>query len=170
MKPRNTIYDKLVRQKMVRKFGLGDEPRLTNIGGMFCANWEPSKTPFTHVKLYRRGESCVVIPDDTAEFLMVIAQELDADGEWFPSRVLTAHDYSQLKASLREIIAATDGVVVQAAGWFGPLALELGLGHLTSEWGKLRNFHRSLCVRRYVWIGRDCFTHFGIVPLEVGLA
>ncbi len=89
----------------------------------------------THVRLHRRGEACG-IPDDN-EFLMVIPHEVDAHGEWLPSTVRAVRTLPQLKEALRETAAATGGIVLQASGQFEPLATELGLMPLTSEWGRL---------------------------------
>jgi hypothetical protein len=135
MKPRNTIYDKLVRQQIVRKLGLGDELRLTNIGGLFCANLAPSKTPFTYVKLHRRDEHCEIA--DGHDYLMVISHQMDGSGDWLPSEVQSVRSIRELKEVLREIVASSDSVVVKASEWFEHAASGLGLRHLTTEWGRL---------------------------------
>lgn len=89
----------------------------------------------THVKLIRRGEGCQV-PDD-ADYLLVVAREVDANGEWVPTDVRALPTLPQLKEALREIIATGDGIVVHGTSRFERLANELGLRPLTSEWGQL---------------------------------
>jgi hypothetical protein len=76
------------------------------------------------------------VPND-AEFLMLVAHDVDAYGDWLPTDVLTAQTYSQLKEILKQIAANADGIVIRASGHFDRLALELRLRPMTTEWSNL---------------------------------
>ena len=141
MKIRHANCRRLVREKMLRQLALDtqspsvDESRCEGDEGNSASANKFKGSSLTHVKLYRRGEGCEM-PDD-AQFLIVVSQGFDANGELLPVHVQTAQTFPQLKEQLREIAANTGSFVIKASGHFERLALELGLRHLTSEWGKL---------------------------------
>ena len=88
----------------------------------------------TRVKLYRRGERCLV-PD--GEYLMAVSQGVDALGDWVPSGVQTFRTRTELKETLGKMFADADGISVVASPEFDGLASEMGLPKLTTEWGCL---------------------------------
>ena len=89
----------------------------------------------THIKLYRRGEGCEM--PDGSEYLMVLARQVDTDGNWLSTEVQSFQSICQLREALREIVATRDGIVIRGSSQFWQLAQELGLPVLTAEWGKL---------------------------------
>ena len=114
--------------------------RLMNLGLIeFKATDSPTKTgsgSITKLKIFRRGESCVSMSSG-AEFLVVVSQDFDANGEWLPSYSKTANSYADLKHAVLEIVAKGDGIVMQASNQFENLAHEIGLKHTNSEWRNL---------------------------------
>jgi hypothetical protein len=71
-----------------------------------------------------------------AEYLMAVSTQLDATGDWIPSRIRTAANYYELQKSLREIVGTDGAIVIHGSGKFMRLAQELGMPMLTAEWGK----------------------------------
>jgi len=87
------------------------------------------------IQLYRNGEGCQ-IPDNN-NYLMLSATQLDASGEWMPDSIQAYDNLPALRAALLPIVTSGDGVVIRGSDHFQPLADELGLPRLNSEWGCL---------------------------------
>jgi len=140
MKPRNTKYEMLVRQKIIRRIADRDKCQINDEWRRFFSDDTPpavedSKPPFTHIKAFRRGDNGVV-PPDGCDYLLVVAHETDGNGDWLTADVQAVQSIRELKA-LRQIVATSDNVVVKASSWFEHVAAGLGLRHLTTEWGRL---------------------------------
>jgi len=104
-------------------------------GGSPPPTIEVAHSPFTHVKVFRRGEHCEI--PDGCDYLMVVSHQWNDNGDWLPSEVRAVQSVRELKEVLRQIVATSDSVVVKASGWFEHIASGLGLHHLTTEWGRL---------------------------------
>lgn len=87
------------------------------------------------LKLYRRGERCQV--PEGSEYIMVVSEGFDEEGNWIPTEAQTFKTMSQMKDTVRQIAAKASGIVVQASPQFAELAKELKLATLTVEWGCL---------------------------------
>ena len=85
------------------------------------------------LKLYRRGERCQV-PEGN-EYIMVVSDGFDEEGNWIPTEALAFQTMLQMKDTVRQIVAKSNGVVVQASPQFAEMAQELGLATMTVEWG-----------------------------------
>ena len=95
----------------------------------------------THIKLFKSGKGCQVPAN--GDYLMVTSHEVDNQGNWVPSKVQSFRTFRQLKTGIRGIAADGESIVIQASDHFRKLASDLGLLHLTSEWGNL-SFATSL--------------------------
>ena len=135
-----TYYGPLVNQGFVRKSSEHETYKLNTewrrfFGGDSPPPIEVAHSPFTHVKVFRRGEHCGI--PDGCDYLMVISHQMDGNGDWLPSEVRAVQSVRELKEVLRQIVATTDSVVIKAAVWCEHIAAGLGLRHLTTEWGRL---------------------------------
>ncbi|MHC1769087.1 MAG: hypothetical protein AB9869_33195 [Verrucomicrobiia bacterium] len=88
----------------------------------------------TFIQLYANGQ--VDIPNGD-QYLLVISEELDGEGNWVPSRVETVRDNSALRQRLKEIRNTGDRFVIRASWGFQKYADELGLPLVWGEWGLL---------------------------------
>lgn len=98
----------------------------------------PSKyrgTSMNHIKLYRQGKGCEM--PDGSEYLMVIAHQIDAQGEWVSTDIQLFGTWHELQIAIREMVASGEGIVVRASPYFEGLANDLGLTLVISEWGNL---------------------------------
>ena len=84
------------------------------------------------IKLFKCGEGCVIPDDDN--YLMVLATDIDANGEWVPNGIRSFKTWAELKDALKELVATKGPKVVRASVHFQQLAGELGLTPLVSEW------------------------------------
>ena len=69
--------------------------------------------------------------------LMVVAENIDADGNWVPSRTESFFTVTELVASLKRYLANGEGVVIRAPSGFSGVAKTLGLPMIYGEWGVL---------------------------------
>ena len=88
-----------------------------------------------YIRIHEPG-SGVEIPEGK-RLLMVVAEELDGQGNWVPSRIQSFCSVTELVVGLKECLATGDGVVIRAPGGFNGVANTLGLRMLCGEWGVL---------------------------------
>lgn len=131
MRTRNTTYGRSVRNKIFRQLARSDVAGGVHNG---CLASLCQGMPFKHVKLFRRSENCEMPAD--SNFLAVVSEMTDY-GEWLPSHTLSAQTWAELTGQIRQLMANANGVVIEGSAQFEPLAIEMGLRHLTSEWGNL---------------------------------
>jgi hypothetical protein len=95
-----------------------------------------------HINIYRRGEGCEI--PNGKEYLLILASDLDANGNWIPTKTQSFETLLELRKALHEIMASGEGIIIQASADFGCLADELGLSLLVAEWGeKNQEKHQS---------------------------
>ena len=87
------------------------------------------------IKLYKLGEGCQI--PENKNYLLVSSSQMDASGEWVPDSAQAYDSMPALREALRPMVASGDGVIIRGSDHFEPLAAELGLSRLTSEWGCL---------------------------------
>jgi len=87
------------------------------------------------IRLYGNGEGCQI--PENKNYLMVSATQLDASGEWMPTLTQSYDNLPALRDALQPLVLSGDGVVIRGSNQFEPLADELGLPRLTSDWGCL---------------------------------
>jgi hypothetical protein len=88
-----------------------------------------------YIKLIKPSEGGETSPNEPYQLLL--ASQLDANGEWLTDSVQTYESLPRLRDALQGIIATANGIVIRASNHFDPLAAELGLRPLISEWGCL---------------------------------
>ena len=105
------------------------------------------------------------LPGDD-DYQIVIARQVDDQGEWLTRDVQSFRTLPQLKAGLVELMADADGVVIEASAQFGPLAQELGLSLLRAERKVVRptTFFTDVRYVRYVWMGVVRESQFSGLP------
>jgi hypothetical protein len=88
----------------------------------------------TFIQLYAKGE--VEIPEEY-QYLMVVSDTLDSEGNWIPAHVQFFRVAPQVWMALNRVRQTGDKVVVRASASFSGLAKKMGLPVLYCEWGVL---------------------------------
>jgi hypothetical protein len=87
------------------------------------------------VHLYAKGEGCEI--PKGSQFLMVVSQQVDPQGNWIPDHVLAFTSISQVRLAIRKFLRTESQVVIRASAAFSGIAKAMGLRLLSSEWGSL---------------------------------
>ncbi|HNQ88456.1 MAG TPA: hypothetical protein PKM73_07580 [Verrucomicrobiota bacterium] len=88
-----------------------------------------------YIDVHRDGDRCR-LPDGKL-FQIVVAEGIDAEGDWIPSRVESFRTDEEFVEGLKKYLGTGDGVVIRAPAGFNGLATRLGLPLLRGEWGLL---------------------------------
>jgi hypothetical protein len=87
------------------------------------------------IRLYHRLDGCEI--SDGNEYLMVASNEVDANGDWIPTRIEPVKNNDELRNVFRKLIQSGDKFVVRCSRNLWGLPAKLGIPMLSCEWGVL---------------------------------
>lgn len=85
-----------------------------------------------HIKLVCRDDGCSM--PNNAEYLLVVANEVDTSGNWLPHHTLSIADQKELVFTLRQIANTTGTVFIEASDRFAEVALKMNFPLISGQW------------------------------------
>jgi hypothetical protein len=89
----------------------------------------------TFIQVYHAVDGCEI--PEGHDYLMVVSYEVDANGNWIPSRIEPVTNSQELRGIIRKLFQSGDKFVIRCSRNLWGIPAKMGIPMLHCEWGVL---------------------------------